>query len=161
MNTTAWAVLVGAIIVIFGGILWTERSMTSASYATDDPARPIAVLEPASFDLGTIGVDDEPSKPVTLRNDGQSPLEISKVATSCDCTFATVTLADASRSPEFSMHTMSNWTGTIEPGQSATIDVVYRPAVMPVTGNVSRGVNIATNDPNNPMLTISFEATVQ
>ncbi|MBI4032811.1 DUF1573 domain-containing protein [Candidatus Berkelbacteria bacterium] len=165
MNRFAWIVLGIVTVGLLGGIVWyagrTGMTTSATAYQAEDPARPVVVVEPASFDFGTINAVDEQTKTVTLRNDGQSPLEVTEVTTSCDCTFATIALPDGTTSPEFTMHGRSNWSGTIAPGESATVTIIYRPAVMPVTGTVSRGVNIRTNDPVNPVSTIGFEATVQ
>ncbi|MBI3385721.1 hypothetical protein HY031_01405, partial [Candidatus Gottesmanbacteria bacterium] len=85
-------------------------------------------------------------------------------ATSCDCTFANVTIA-GTKTGEFnmSMHmgsTLKNWIGEISPGQAATLEVIYRPKVMPVTGPVSRQVNFSTNDPKNETVEVSIKANV-
>ncbi len=165
MNRFAWAVLGLVTIGLLGGIVWfagrTGVTNSSTKYAADNANRPIAVLDPASFDFGTINATNEEMKTVTLRNDGRSPLEITHVTTSCDCTFASIKLADGTISPEFSMHGHETWNQAIAPGESAAVTVIYRPAIMPVTGRVTRGINIQTNDPITPIVTISFEATVQ
>lgn len=164
MDRFAWVVLGLVTVGLIGGIVWFEgRSSTSsaAQYGADDPARPVAVIEPQSFDFGMINGTDEQQKTVALRNTGQSPLTISEVTTSCNCTFATIALANGTTSPEFSMHGRTTWDGTIAPDEVATVTVTYRPLLMPVTGKVTRGVNIRTNDPAKPITTVSFEATVQ
>lgn len=165
MNRFAWIVLGLVTVGLLGGIVWyagrTGMTSSAAQYSAEDSARPVAVVEPASFNLGTINAVDEQTKTVTLRNAGLSPLAVTEVTTSCDCTFATIALPDGTSSPEFTMHGRSSWSGELAPGESATVTVTYRPAVMPVTGRVTRGVNIRTNDPVTPVSTISFEATVQ
>ncbi len=115
-----------------------------------------------SADLGTMKVSDERSADFTIANPSDSVLRIWNVTTSCNCTFATITI-DGVDTGEFSMHTggaLKNWIGEIAPGASANLKVIYRPSVMPVQGPISRQVNFSTNDPSNPEMQVEITATV-
>ena len=109
--------------------------------------------------------DEERTAIFTITNtSASSVLRMWNVATSCDCTFATVTIGEATKGEfNMSMHMNSdlkNWMGEISPGQTATLNVIYRPKVMPVTGSVSRQVTFATNDPKNSTVEVSIKANV-
>lgn len=122
-------------------------------------------IDKKEADLGTLKVTDEGSATFTVTNTSTSSvLRIWGVATSCDCTFANVTIG-GTKTGEFnmSMHmnsTLKNWIGEVPSGQVATLEVIYRPEVMPVSGPVTRQVNFSTNDPNNANVEISVKANV-
>ena len=95
----------------------------------------VEILE-ENRDLGTIRVSDERTAEFLLRNVGGKPLHISQVQTSCMCTFAQVVIDDK-KSPLFNMEmhnssAVQSWKGSVDPGLSATIRVIYRPSLMPV-----------------------------
>ncbi len=162
MDKTIVAIIGITILVLAGAILSSARKAPTEPIAsTNDPTRPIAVVDERRFDFGTVSMSEERRQAVTVRNDGQSPLELRHFATSCDCTFAHVALPDGSESPEFTMHGTNDWLGSVPSGQVATVHVIYRPAVMPVTGKVTRAVSFMTNDPANPSVELSFTADVQ
>ncbi len=115
-------------------------------------------------DLGNMKVSDERTATFTITNTSQSILRIWGVSTSCNCTFASITI-NGKTTGEFnmSMHmgdTLKNWIGEVPVGQAATLAVTYRPSVMPVTGPVSRQVTFSTNDPKHPEGEVSITATV-
>ncbi len=121
------------------------------------------------IELGEIAVQGDYPADFTVTNTGDAPLEISKVRTSCMCTLAEIMIGDT-KSMEFNMDMpMGNydyiaarkWKGVIEPGQSATVRVIYKPHLMPVQGSVSRNVKFSTNDPNNSVVELGIHATVK
>lgn len=130
------------------------------SFSADDKEKPEVAVSSAFFDLGSMKVKDEKSAQFTIENKGNKPLTLFKVSSSCDCTYGQVTI-DGNKSPEFTMHSQNPWTGTIEPGKSAILNVIYRPFVMPVKGPVTRDVYLSTNDPNNPRMTFTVKADVE
>jgi hypothetical protein len=150
------------VLVLVGAIgLTAKRAPNEPTVAVDDPTRPVAVVDRTSFDFGIVSLADERTEAVSVRNDGRSALELRHFATSCDCTFAHVALPDGSSSPEFTMHGTNDWIGQVPPGQTATVHVIYRPAVMPIKGAVTRAVSFMTNDPNQSSVELSFTATVE
>ncbi len=167
-NTTIlWIIggFVGLVLVGIGFVAWGESRAVSggkviAQYQADDADKPIAQTTETSKDIGPMGVNDEKTTDFTITNTGTKPLQLFNITSSCDCTFGQLTI-NGTKSPEFSMHDKKQWTGTVNPGQSATISVIYRPAIMPVQGNISRSVYIQTNDPDNKQLTFTIKTFVQ
>lgn len=137
-----------------------KGSTAIASYTVSDQDRPKATASSLFSDLGNMNVKDEKAAEFTIENTGGKPLQISKVRSSCDCTFGQLTIENT-KSPEFSMHAGSPWVGTIEPGKKAALSVIYRPSIMPVSGVVTRDVYIETNDPEKPTLTFTVKAFVE
>lgn len=122
-------------------------------------------LDKKEADLGDMKVTDERSATFTITNTSKdSILRIWGIATSCDCTFANVTI-NGTKTGEFNMtmhmnSTLKNWIGEVAPGQNAALEVIYRPKVMPVTGPITRQVNFSTNDPNNSEVQVAIKANV-
>ena len=129
------------------------------TYAANDLERPKAETSGKFSDLGVMKVKEEKSADFTITNVGSKPLQLFKVTSSCGCTVAKVTIAGKS-SPEFGMHSKSQWTAELPKGETAAVKVIYRPYVMPVKGEVTREVYISTNDPNNKLITFSVKAIV-
>jgi len=121
-------------------------------------------IETTELDLGTLSVSEERSTEIRLTNAGRGPLQISKVNTSCNCTFAQLIIG-GQESPEFNM-TMHmtpqeiNWVGTIPPGQSAVLRVIYRPKLMPQLGRIDRVIYFNTNDPAHRQVKVYMKAFV-
>lgn len=116
-------------------------------------------------DFGNMKADEEKTATFTITNtSASSVLRIWNVATSCDCTFASI-LINGTETGEFNMpmHTrgeLKNWIGEIGSKQTAQLKVTYRPKIMPVTGNVTRQVTFSTNDPKNADVEVSVKANV-
>ncbi|MBI4066762.1 DUF1573 domain-containing protein [Candidatus Gottesmanbacteria bacterium] len=131
-----------------------------ASYQTSDKAKPKIEVSSTFNDLGKMKVKDEKSAEFTIKNTGSKPLILFKVSSSCDCTFGVVTI-DGIKSQEFGMHSKSDWTTSLDPGKTATLSVIYRPFIMPVSGTITRDVFVQTNDPEKPKLTFTVKAFVE
>lgn len=131
-----------------------------ASYKVENVDRPKVFSSIVIADLGAMKMNEEKQAQFIIENKGTKPLQLFNVSSSCGCTVGKISI-NGTTSPEFGMHAKNNWTGTIEPGQSATLQVIYRPYVMPIKGKVTRDVFIQTNDPEKPKLTFTVEATVQ
>ncbi|OGG03836.1 hypothetical protein A2W14_04815 [Candidatus Gottesmanbacteria bacterium RBG_16_37_8] len=131
-----------------------------ATYVATDQEKPKAVTTGFFSDLGKMKVNEEKGAKFTIENSGSKPLQVFNITSSCGCTVGKVTIGGKT-SPEFSMDSKSNWTGEIQPGQNAAVEVIYRPFVMPVKGEVTRDVYVSTNDPENKLLTFTVKADVQ
>ncbi len=165
MNTDT-KIIVGAVLasalIIVGAIfvLGKDKSPKRDQLGTASMS-----IDKKEADLGDMKVTDERSATFTVTNTStSSTLRIWGIATSCDCAFANVTIA-GNKTGEFnmSMHmnsTLKNWIGEIPVSQAASLEVIYRPKVMPVSGPVSRQVNFSTNDPNNAEVEVSVKANV-
>ncbi len=157
-----FTVLLLVLIVLFS-INEGKQSQAAAnitSFSAADKEKPEVVVSSTFSDLGNIKVKDEKSAKFTIVNIGTKPLSLYKVSSSCDCTFGQVTI-EGVKSPELGMHSQNPWTGTVNPGKNATLDVIYRPFIMPVKGTVTRDVYVQTNDPANPRITFSIKAFVE
>ncbi len=152
-------------IIFLGGITIVaskegSKNSSIASYSNSDSQRPKVTTDSSFQDLGKMKISDEKTAVFTVTNSGSKPLILSKINSSCDCTFGKVTINGTS-SPELGMHSRSTWQGTVESGKEAKVEVIYRPSIMPVKGEVGREVYITTNDPEKPMLTFSVKAFVE
>lgn len=153
-----------ATTVIIGGALVLMGNQKPAPKREDQGSASL-MIDKKSEDFGTMKVSDERTAKFTITNTAQSVLRIWNVNTSCDCTFARLTIG-AVESPEFNMAGMqsvdkANWLGEVPAGKSAVLTVTYKPSVMPVKGPITRQVNFYTNDPKNPEMQVSVAADVQ
>ena len=152
---------IGILVVIFvAAISWglLKSSPTEAGFRADDPNRPQVEISQTQFDLGQMKQSEERTVEAIVKNPGRSPLQVSDLSTSCDCTFAQMDFGDH-QSPELSMHS-GHWHDEIPAGGQATLKIIYRPAVMPVTGKVERTVFFKTNDPNQLNVEVTLTAEV-
>jgi len=159
------------ILVILGGILlvgliifgFTRSGGTSsqvAGYSAGDPNAPKMEISEKNYDFGKISLKDVAKHDFKIKNVGKSPLVITDIMTSCHCTTALLKISGQPDSPEFSMG-MSDWKGEIAVGAEATLETIYKPAVMPVNGQVSRVVTLRTNDPTHKEVQLELLANVQ
>jgi len=155
--------IIGITIIIFGGIITVavlSQEKPISQYNVNDNERPKLSIGETRFDFGKIKLTDIKTREVAINNIGNQPLIISDFKTSCDCTFAQAVI-NGEESPRFSMSGSANWQGEIATQSSAIIKIIYEPQVMPVKGKVNRQVVFKTNDPENPLINISFTAEVE
>lgn len=149
-------VLIGGAVIVFGKNtqVVSRENVGTATMSIDKTIE----------DFGSMKADEEKTATFAITNTSESTLRLWNVATSCDCTFATLTIGDKTTGEfNMSMHMSSdlkNWIGEVPAGQTATLNVIYRPKVMPVAGSVSRQVTFATNDPQNASVEVSVTANV-
>ncbi len=157
-----FTVVILVLIVLFS-INEGKQNQAAANLTTfsiNDKDKPKIAVSSAFSDLGNMKVKDEKSAQFTIENKGSKPLSLFKVSSSCDCTFGQITI-DGNKSAEFGMHSKNSWTGSLDPGKKATLNVIYRPFIMPVKGVITRDVFMQTNDPENPKLTFTVKAFVE
>ena len=103
---------------------------------------PQIVVEPTIQELGEV-----PQQKIelvyTVRNDGESDLQIEKISTSCECTRAVITQ------------------DKITPGQSAVLTVTLDPMEDNLYGDITRVIYLRSNDPENPEVSVEFHAIIQ
>ncbi len=159
--------------IILGAIVASVAILVSAAVVLGKDTSPkrdqlgtaSMTIDKKEEDLGSMKVSDEKTATFTVTNtSASSVLRIWNVATSCDCTFASVVI-DGQETGEFNMamhmsSTLKNWIGEVAPGKQAILKVTYKPSVMPVQGPVSRQLNFATNDPKNAEVQVSIKANV-
>lgn len=153
-----------SVVLIVGFVFLVGSSSNSqpkvASYQISDKEKPKVEVKNPFGDLGEMKVSDQKTLDFTLKNTGDKPLQLSNVSTSCGCTLAQI-IIEGKASPEFGMHSTSNYMTELAPGKEATVRAIYRPYIMPVYGIVEREVYVQTNDPANPKLVFKVRANVQ
>lgn len=164
MKTDA-KVLVGAVlatlVTLGGGIAWVSSDKAPQR---QEQGSATMTIDKKEEDFGDMKADEERTATFTITNTSAKYLRIWGVATSCDCTFASVIIGDKTTG-EFNMtmhmgKDLRNWIGEIPPNGKALLKVTYRPKVMPVTGPVTRQVTFSTNDPNYQNVEVGIKANV-
>jgi hypothetical protein len=114
-----------------------------AGGAANDGAPRIA-LETAVLELGEMPNGQVAEREVTVRNDGDAPLVVSTVTTSCGCTTA-------------ALEPM-----TIAPGDSGRLRVAFDSGAHgpDLRGPLLREVMLASNDPATPEATVEIRAMI-
>lgn len=153
------------VLVLIGFVAVGEQKKAQGSgrivqYQPTETDKPSVKTDSIFQDIGTMSVNDEKTVDFTLENTGTKPLQLFNISSSCGCTAGVVTI-NGVKSPEVSMHQKSTWNGTVDPGQSATLSLIYRPKIMPVKGDISRSVYVETNDPSQKQLTFSIKTFVE
>lgn len=122
-------------------LLVAASLLAQGTAAAPDPAAgPKAVAVEAIKDVGFVPKGEMASHEFELRNDGQAPLEVLEVRTSCGCTVA-----------EFDR--------VIAPGQTGKVRVTLDTSTF--SGPVSKGVTAFTNDPATPSIELTIRANVE
>jgi len=113
-------------------------------------------------DWGTIGINDGKVRATyTIKNEGTESLKLFNIVTSCACTTAQIKVGEKT-SPEFGMHTKSQYVSEVSPKKTAELIAVFDPAFHGPsgTGPITRQIMIETNDKTNPQLAFTAEAVV-
>lgn len=135
------------LLVLAGGFILVatsgpaELSETGAQLYTDH----------TSFEWGEIDINGgNATHEFAIENRGTGVLELANILTSCACTSAQVTI-NGKTSPYFGMHSTSSWVGKLEPGQAATLSVIFDPLFHGPTGvgPFERLISVKTNDPQS------------
>lgn len=153
------------VIILIAFIFSSEKKATEkldqvTQYQSTDVQKPIAAFSTETKAIGRMKVSDERSADFTVKNTGNKPLSLFNISSSCGCTAGVVTIKN-DKSPEGSMHAKGSWVGSLSPGDTATVTVIYRPSIMPVKGDTSRSVYVETNDPANKQLTFTIKTFVE
>lgn len=160
MSTKSILIYLTVVVGLVGLLIWFGSKGATVTVANiDDPSRPVATVAETSFDLGSLSVRDIKRHTFTIKNTGLSDLTLARVTTSCNCTYAYITI-DGRRSPQQTMHGSNGWSDSVKPGETADIEVDYEPALMPVSGPVERTVSVTTTDPVTSTVTFTVRANV-
>lgn len=109
-----------------------------------DQPQPNADVPIAEYDFGTIPAGPgNVSQVYYIQNTGTEPLEISNVTTSCGCTRALLS------------------SSVIPPGTRADLTAIFDPDYHDTEGPVKRVIWLETNDPDQPVVAVSFTANVR
>jgi len=131
---------------------WNHKVLLFAAFAAvlmiavyaSMPKAPKIMLSATSFDAGDI----DPAKGIwekkfSIRNEGNAPLIIEGISTSCGCTKAKAAEEK------------------IKPGKETELNVTYDPSTHPgLTGRIERIVYISSNDPENPETELKITGNV-
>ena len=152
--------ILGIVILIGGSYALLSLGNTTSKIESSSNVK--VVTGETDYDWGTIGINDGKVRATyTIKNDGTEPLKIFNVVTSCACTTAQIKIGDTT-SPEFGMHTKSQYVSEISPGKTAEVIATYDPAFHGPSGvgAISREITMETNDKSNPQLVFTAEANV-
>ncbi|MDP2312104.1 MAG: choice-of-anchor D domain-containing protein [Pseudomonadota bacterium] len=105
-----------------------DNEVTTKREKYDDV--PVMVVDPGFLDFGGLGTGQSALHSFTIRNDGGIPLDITEVRVEGATGFTLLTTA----------------TGTIQPQESLTVDVMYQPTNLTDTATI----RIFGDDPQNP-----------
>jgi hypothetical protein len=103
-------------------------------------ATPRASVDNPTFNFGSIAQGKNVEHVFILKNNGDTPLTVGQVTTSCGCTVADV----SSRN--------------IPPGKRSDIRATFNSKNF--SGRISKTIFINTNDPNTPVYTLAIKGTV-
>ena len=124
--------------------------------------RPQIVLEPASFNFGEVKKSQgKVSAIFKLRNKGNADLVITNLRASCVCTTISLTV-DKQKSPYFdNKGAPKGWKMELKPNQAGELEVVLDLAHKAINaGDLTREVDIISNDPLYPEASVRVEAKV-
>ena len=150
-----YAIILFILLAIAGFFYWRSIPPKNA---------PIISIEPSSYSFGTVS---QAAGAVTanflLRNNGNEPLMLDNMETSCACTSASI-VKNGEEGPSFGMASHGtnpkNWKEIIPPGDSVELKVRYDPNVhKDLRGSVKRSVIIHSNDPRNSIKEVVISAT--
>lgn len=111
------------------------------------PSGPKISVDPPSFDFGIVKYEEGAKYTFKVQNEGNEPLQVLRLSTSCGCTKAE----------------MNENEKIIEPGASADLFVSFDPSVHKDDsdlGEILRIVYIKSNDLTSPEIEVEFRANV-
>ena len=142
------------IIAVAGLVYWRSLPPKDA---------PIVSISPTVYNFGVVSqANGVVTGMATIRNDGDAPLIIDNMETSCSCTSASV-VYDGTEGPSFGMAMHGNpqgWSQVIPPGGEAQLKISYDPNVhKTLRGAVTRTITVYSNDPRHKQVTITTRLT--
>ncbi len=152
--------LIALVLIAFVALGESRAQVQISSYQTNATSRPKATVAQTFADFGNMKVADQKTVEFEIINTGDKPLQLFNISSSCGCTTGQITIKEE-KSPLFSMHSKSNWSGNVAPGEKARVSLTYLPSLMPVKGDITRSVYVSTNDPDNKELTFNIKAFVE
>jgi hypothetical protein len=124
-----------------------DRNSPAVSDGEEQLSGPVAAVDPARIDLGSIETAEEFRHTFVIRNGGVSELRLTPGPQTCRCL-----VADIPSEP-------------IVPGGQAEVRVVPSEAAkkdeLPPGGTIDRGIRILTNDPRHELITLVISAKVR
>lgn len=133
-------------LMLLGGLLLITTIVVVVIFGRHNPILvsrkdpPHIKVDKSLFDMGTVAEGVEIPHVIPVRNIGGEPLKIINVHTSCGCTLVNM-----------KKH-------MIEPGKTADLEVTMDTAMK--QGVVRKAIEISSNDPKTPKITIYLSANV-
>lgn len=129
MKSVLISVLATAVLIV--GLVWFARPDTDVASQTREISDDTLISDEANYDFGTISMAaGKVSHSFRITNTRPEPLVIEKIYTSCMCTTAALSTQGKTFGP-FSMPghgIIPKIDAVIEPGEEATVEVVFDPA---------------------------------
>jgi hypothetical protein len=101
---------------------------------------PVISFDKTHHDFGKIGHDQKVYYRSKVMNKGSAPLQIKEIRPSCGCSYSMV----------------GQW--SLAPGEETFIEVHFDPTGL--IGNVHKSLSVLSDDPANPDILLTFEASV-
>lgn len=155
---TKWAFILGMVVFLVGGF-FLVKYLKAKRYEN----APKIQIRPQTHNFSKISASKGVVKTsFEVKNIGVSPLVISEMETSCECTTA-ILKNNGQESPVFGMHdNPSDWSASLEPDETAELEVVFDPNFHKDTfGPVTRIVSIFSNDPEKKEEKVTVFANVE
>ncbi|KKU55882.1 hypothetical protein A3H89_02575 [Candidatus Amesbacteria bacterium RIFCSPLOWO2_02_FULL_48_11] len=156
------AVIISSLGLVIGGVVLASRLPTNqkAEVVKDDSAK--LFVDHQNYDWQNINYSGGVvTHSFPVGNQGTAPLTVANMKTSCMCT--TVKLISTSgTSPAFAMHQQSDWKGTVQPGETAQLEIVFDPAFHGPqgVGPMERIISLETSDPLHPYVEFNLKGEV-
>jgi len=164
--------IIGAIVVV-GIAIW---AMSGSGGGGDNNGNDDVLASSASalvattedeFDFGAISMKDgDVTHDFEIKNDGNEPIKIQKVFTSCACTTAFITDSSGKRYGKFGMPghkgILPKTDITVASGESITLRAVYNPAKHGPAGVglAKRSIYVESNSSKTPQVEFQLQALV-
>ncbi|PIS04686.1 MAG: hypothetical protein COT81_05190 [Candidatus Buchananbacteria bacterium CG10_big_fil_rev_8_21_14_0_10_42_9] len=156
-----------AAAAIIGFLAWAASTENSSGNSTSSVYSASALEAPDNFyDFSTIAMQDgNVSHMYEVKNEGNEPVRIEEIYTSCMCTTASIIGADGTRRGRFGMkgHGLSGAANyEVMPGKSVIIEAVFDPAAHGPSGVglARRSIYLETNSQTQPKVELRFQALV-
>lgn len=157
-----------AAVLVAGGLLAIVVVATGGN-GSDTTGKAKMVLETTSFDFGDVSMaNGKITKKISVKNEGDADLVISKLVTSCMCTTVALEVNDKKSAAYGMAGGHGGASGflneTIPPGKSGVFELVFDPNAHgpDAVGSIKRTINITSNNggAQGSLDTISFEGNV-
>ena len=164
MNINNIVISIAVVSVVIVALL--VFSDNNAQNASSVEVAAVLSSQETYFDFGTISMaDGEVSHTFNVINNGEEPIVIKKVYTSCMCTTAFIKNGAGKEYGGFSMPGHGGFAKAdinVGPGEAIAVKAVFDPAAHGPSGVglAQRSIYLETNSTQSPKLELTFRATV-
>jgi hypothetical protein len=160
--------IIAFFVFIFASVGATEKTPSQIEGSDLELSASTVKLDKTNFDFGTITQKDGLVNAVfDVTNMGDQDIFLTELYTSCGCTKAQLLYSDGTKSRLYSMKGMSNAQDftigkNLKPGETVKIKTIFDPNAHGPQGigYIKRNIMLGTNLKDNPLIQVSFEATV-